>query len=41
MGLVSLTVIVKVVPVGIIEVGWKPEKNPPAARGWQGSAKED
>jgi len=32
---------VKVVPLGELAVGTKPEKNPPAARGWQGSAKED
>jgi len=45
MGLVSLTVMVKVLPEGDSAVGTKPEKKPfrtpLVLRGWQGSAKED
>jgi hypothetical protein len=41
MGVVLLTVMVKVVEDGDAVVGTKPEKNPPAARGWHGSAKLD
>ena len=40
MGVLSLTVIVKVVAEGEAFVGTKPEKNPPA-RGWHGSSKLD
>ena len=39
MGLVSLTVMVKVLPEGELAVGTKEEKKP-FSRGWQGSAKE-
>lgn len=39
MGLVSLTVMVKVLPEGELAVGTNEEKKP-FSRGWQGSAKE-
>jgi len=41
MGFLSLMLMEKVVLEGESSVGTKPEKNPPAARGWQGSAKDD
>jgi hypothetical protein len=41
MGLVSFTVIVKVVPEGEDVVGTKPEKKPPGESGWQGSLNDD